>query len=110
MTEIFAYGSINMTDIFGITDESQVSEKLRPYLYHSKNGKWYLNVIMRNLQQEGKFGSTHSVEASSKSIKGTVTLAELKEFVRKDSQTQQRPAQQQSPEIAGNYSNIDLNF
>ncbi len=99
---------MNLTEIFGITDPSQVNEKYRPYLYHSNRGDWLLNVSLKNLQQEGKYGHTHSLEASVKGVKGSIKLMELKEYIKKQQQDARQTPRQEAQGARDN-SNV-VNF
>lgn len=114
MTEIFCFGSIDLTDIFGVSSPEQVKEELRPYLYHSAKGHYLLNVSLKNRKKISDWGHTHIIEASVKGEKKTVKLCELKEFLREN--RDERP-QQPQPQQGGGYGGYssapnydDINF
>ena len=112
MTDIFCFGSLDLTDIFGVTAPEQVKEELRPYLYYSAKGHYLLNLSFKNRKKASDWGHTHTLEASIKGEKKTVKLCELKEFLRESQPAPQQPQPQPQPQPQGNtYGGYnDINF
>lgn len=106
MTEIFAYGNIDLTDLLDVTDPSQVKEDLRPYIYVNKKGHLLLNVILKNRKRATEWGHTHTIEASVKGNKSTEKVCDLKEVIREDN-TPKSGDQQPAPQDSG-YNGIDF--
>lgn len=98
MTEIFCYGTLNLTKIFGVTKETDVREELRPFLFQRDNngipGDFYLNVTFTNKKEISRYGHTHTLTASRKGVANSWTLTDLKEYMK----PQQQPVYQQQPQ------------
>lgn len=118
MTDIFCFGAIDLTDIFGISSPEQVKEELRPYLYYSAKGHYLLNVSLKNKKKASEWGHTHVLEASIKGEKKTARLCDLKEFLKESRDERPQQAQQQpQPQQGGGYNGYsqspnysDINF
>lgn len=99
MTRIFAFGSLDLTDKFGIESMDKVKENLRPYIYvNPKNNHYLLNLSLSNKKEESQYGYTHDLMASKKGTKERVYLVDLKEYDQGNNTAPayQQPAFQQS--------------
>ena len=93
MTRIFAFGSLDLTDKFGIESMDKVKENLRPYIYvNPKNNHYLLNLSISNKKEISQYGYTHDLMASKKGTKERVYLVDLKEY---DQGNNTAPAYQQ---------------
>ena len=93
MTKIFAFGSLDLTDKFGIESMDKVKENLRPYIYvNPKNNHYLLNLSLSNKKDVSQYGYTHDLMASKKGTKERVYLVDLKEY---DQGNNAAPAYQQ---------------
>ena len=81
MTPIFAFGSLDLTDKFGVESMDKVKENLRPYIYvNPKNNHYLLNLSLSNKKEASQYGYTHDLMASKKGVKERVYLVDLKEM------------------------------
>ena len=113
ITNIFMFGSINLTKLFGVTEPSQVARAdLHPFLYKAKSGDLYLNITLRPREEASQWGHTHRLLASAKGKADTVILCELKELQSQNkeqphTQVQETAKPKETPRKSdGNYNNL----